>query len=113
VDAKLSPGQVLFYRVIAELCREPGIERLELLGRDARWKQELATDTVTMRTYELQRRSLRAVVAKMAEMHVLPLVRGALHERPALGSAASRARITFAAARRFFSGTDVTTDERP
>lgn len=61
-DAALSPGQVLFLRVVQRLCdEEPGVTSVELLGKDSRWKRELATSTRDERTFEMLRPSRRAL----------------------------------------------------
>lgn len=102
-DKKLSPGQVLFYRVIDQLTADPAIERLELLGRDSRWKQELASETVTMRTYALYRRSFRSIVTRLTRRHLVPRLRDAAEDNPRIGEALTRSRETLAAARRLLS----------
>jgi hypothetical protein len=102
-DAKLSPGQVLFYRVIERLCADRAYQRLELLGRDSRWKQELASETTMMRTYALQRRSFRSVVTRVTRRHLLPRLRDAVDDNPLLGEALNRSRETLAAARRLLT----------
>jgi CelD/BcsL family acetyltransferase involved in cellulose biosynthesis len=41
-----TPGTILFCKVIEQLfLSDPDIKRIELLGSDARWKEELANDT--------------------------------------------------------------------
>ena len=52
--SNLSPGTVLFFRLLEKLNLEgTGISRIELLGGDARWKSELCTDTGSYCTYVL------------------------------------------------------------
>jgi len=52
--SKLSPGTVLFFRLLEKLNSDgPSISKIELLGGDARWKSELCTDAGSYCTYVL------------------------------------------------------------
>jgi hypothetical protein len=52
--SNLSPGTVLFFRVVEKLNSDgTSISRVELLGGDARWKNELCTDAGSYCTYVL------------------------------------------------------------
>jgi hypothetical protein len=52
--SNLSPGTVLFFRLLEKLNSDgAGISRIELLGGDARWKNELCTDAGSYCTYVL------------------------------------------------------------
>jgi CelD/BcsL family acetyltransferase involved in cellulose biosynthesis len=78
--AALAPGQVLFTRLVERLCAgSGGIARLELLGGDARWKKELATETRVEPTLEVLRPTPPAL-----------LYLAYAHMRPALQAAAER-----------------------
>lgn len=70
--AELSPGVVLFYRTIEALCDEGRATALELLGSDARWKQELATEARTLCSYDIRPATLRARLATAAHHHLRP-----------------------------------------
>lgn len=52
--SNLSPGMVLFFRVLEKLNSVgTSISKIELLGGDARWKSELCTDAGSYCTYAL------------------------------------------------------------
>jgi CelD/BcsL family acetyltransferase involved in cellulose biosynthesis len=52
--SSFSPGTVLFFRVLKKLNSDGAkISKLELLGGDARWKDELCTDAGSFCTYVL------------------------------------------------------------
>ena len=52
--SNLSPGTVLFFRVVEKLNSDStSISRIELLSGDARWKNELRTDANSYCTYVL------------------------------------------------------------
>ena len=52
--SNLSPGTVLFYRMLEKLHSDStSLSRVELLGGDARWKSELCTDADCYCTYVL------------------------------------------------------------
>lgn len=56
--AALSPGLVLFYRLLEQLAgTDPALHTLELLGSDARWKRELASRSPRFCTWQLLRTS--------------------------------------------------------
>jgi CelD/BcsL family acetyltransferase involved in cellulose biosynthesis len=59
---QLSPGVVLFINVIKELAsQKEKVNKIELLGDDARWKEDLATDRQELCTYHLFAKSLRNI----------------------------------------------------
>lgn len=59
---KLSPGTVLFVRVIENIVGQiaTGI-KIELLGEDSRWKEELCTDRKDLCTYHLYTKCFKNV----------------------------------------------------
>jgi len=96
-DASAAPGQVLFFRVLRELCAEASIDRVELLGSDARWKRELASETVVMKTFRLEASSVIAKARRLALGEVKPRLRSTLtnarevmKDRPAVVGAIDR-----------------------
>ncbi len=57
-QAALSPGTVLFYRLLEQLAgTDPALHTLELAGSDARWKRELASRSRQLCTWQLLRTS--------------------------------------------------------
>ncbi len=73
--AGTAPGIVLLCRVIERLAEEGRISAIELLGRDARWKQELATSKRTHCSYELLPRGAWSALYSVAHEFVRPNVR--------------------------------------
>lgn len=87
--AALSPGSVLFYRAIQEICEhEPDVKTLELLGNDAQWKRHLATYNRELYDYHLMRDSL----ANRAYVFTWTKVRPAVKNHPVLGPIYKRVR---------------------
>lgn len=72
--AELSPGIVLFCRLVERLAGEQRIDGIELLGRDSRWKREMATDERSFCVYELLADAVPARLYSMAHQHVRPLL---------------------------------------
>jgi CelD/BcsL family acetyltransferase involved in cellulose biosynthesis len=70
----MSPGIVLFCRLIERLAEEQRIDGIELLGRDSRWKREMATDERSFCVYELLADAVPARLYSMAHQHVRPLL---------------------------------------
>lgn len=74
--AKLSPGSVLFYRAIKEICEdEPDVETLELLGNDAQWKRHLSTYKRELFDHRLMRDTLQNRAYVFAWTRVRPAVK--------------------------------------
>ena len=75
-----APGQVLFGHLIRRFCeREPGVRTIELLGRDSRWKRELATSTRQERNFELLRPDPVGVAYAVAQGRLRLVIREAQH----------------------------------
>ncbi len=72
--AELAPGLVLFCKLIAQFAAEGGVDCIELLGRDSRWKREMATEGRNFCVYELLVRDVPARIYSMAHTHVRPLI---------------------------------------
>ena len=82
-QAKRSPGQVLFFRIIEELCdREPATRSLELLGMDSRWKRELASSARIERTFEIIRPDPAGLAFALTKKKALPALRAAAARDP-------------------------------
>ncbi|MEZ4268705.1 MAG: GNAT family N-acetyltransferase [Myxococcota bacterium] len=76
--AALSPGVVLFHRLLEHLAgTDPTLHTLELLGSDARWKRELASRSPQLCTWQLLRTSPRRQI--YAEAYRLMTARPRLH----------------------------------
>ncbi len=74
--AKLSPGSVLFYRALQEICdEEPDIKTVELLGNDAQWKRHLATSNRELYDYRLLRNTLQNRAYVFAWTRMRPAVK--------------------------------------
>lgn len=80
--SSLSPGQVLFYRLIEHFINGGGVREIELLGSDARWKQELATRERRLVNIELLEKSLSSAVYIFARRRVLPFLRNIVKKSP-------------------------------
>lgn len=73
--AAVAPGQVLFYWLVRSFCLpESGIQRVELLGRDSRWKRDLATSEQRWREVEFYPRSVASMLRAFAWRRVRPAV---------------------------------------
>lgn len=70
-----SPGLVLFAKLIESLFKTEGVNRLEFLGSDARWKQEFSNHQEISCTLELYPMSLRALSYNMLYLYIRPLAR--------------------------------------
>ena len=80
--AKLSPGTVLFYRAIKQICDdEPDVETIELLGNDAQWKRHLATYNRKL----LDHRLMRDTLQNRAYVFAWTRIRPAVKKHPILG----------------------------
>jgi CelD/BcsL family acetyltransferase involved in cellulose biosynthesis len=71
--AEVSPGLVLLSYALERLIESGEVDRIELLGRDSRWKRELATSSVEHCVYELHARDVSSRIYSMAHTHVRPL----------------------------------------
>jgi CelD/BcsL family acetyltransferase involved in cellulose biosynthesis len=69
---QLSPGLVLFCKVLEVLGREGEIDRLEFLGQDSRFKQEMASDTRHFCTYHVERQTLASRSRRLLYEQVRP-----------------------------------------
>ena len=79
--APLSPGLVLLCRVLSHLGGEGQVSTVELLGRDSRWKREVATESETYCVYQLMRRDTAARLYAFARARVRPLLHDVLGRR--------------------------------
>ena len=78
---QLSPGQVLFARLIERFCQAgSGVRQIELLGVDQRWKRELATAHRDERTLEIHRPDPRGLVTALAYASAPHLRAAAAHD---------------------------------
>jgi CelD/BcsL family acetyltransferase involved in cellulose biosynthesis len=72
----LSPGTVLFFRVLQKLDSDgTSISRVELLGGDARWKNELCTDAGSYCTYVLYPMRPLALLYVAAYKYLRPIIK--------------------------------------
>lgn len=90
--ARLSPGSVLFTHLIEAACADPALERLELLGVDARWKRELADREDPIAQIELRPRNLRALAYAVGYERVRPAIKSLLARSPRLSRLWERMR---------------------
>ena len=72
--ADLAPGLVLFCKLIALMSADGSVASIELLGRDSRWKREMATDCRNYCVYELLACDMSTRLYSMAHTHVRPLI---------------------------------------
>jgi hypothetical protein len=71
-----SPGTVLFFRVVKKLNSDgTKISKLELLGGDARWKNELCTDADSYCTYVLYPMSPLALLYVAGYKYLGPIIK--------------------------------------
>jgi len=74
--SSLSPGTVLFFRVLKKLNSDGvKISRVELLGGDARWKSELCTDSASYCTYVLYPMSPLALLYVVGYKYLGPVIK--------------------------------------
>ncbi|MFH0926720.1 MAG: GNAT family N-acetyltransferase [bacterium] len=74
--AKYSPGTVLFLKMIKELCsNNDGITKIEFLGGESRWKQELATDERSYCTCSLYTRGFPSLLYITAYKYIRPRIK--------------------------------------
>ncbi len=83
-QAKLAPGQVLFFHLIEALCADEAIGTIELLGMDSRWKREVASREHRTCTYELHRDDLVGRSLVFAHERLKPAVQRAADEHVAV-----------------------------
>jgi len=73
--ANVSPGTVLFLRVIEELCsNNETISTIELLGADARWKEQLSTHASMFCTYAFYSRGLIPFLYILSYKYLKPAI---------------------------------------
>lgn len=72
--ASLSPGLVLVLAIVESLSGERIASAIELLGRDSRWKREVATSEVEHCVHELSLDDVAARLHSLANRHVRPLL---------------------------------------
>lgn len=72
---QLSPGLVLFFRIIQAFTMHNEISTIELLGGDARWKEELATGGSSYCTYALYPKGICSLLTVLAYRYGMPIKR--------------------------------------
>jgi CelD/BcsL family acetyltransferase involved in cellulose biosynthesis len=72
VHGPLSPGAVLFCKLIEALGSEGELDRVEFLGQDARFKREMASETRHHCTFHVERRTLASRSQALLYHHVRP-----------------------------------------
>jgi CelD/BcsL family acetyltransferase involved in cellulose biosynthesis len=73
-----SPGGNVFSHVIEDICPDPALERIELLGTDARWKREMADIADPVSLLEVRRQSLGALLRGVEMEHLRPRLKTAI-----------------------------------